>query len=76
MAITKLVIREERTCESLNKNHCNEVSRTKTFLSVSVAFVLLPERHGKPHSHQHECGPFVFWIEAGQEVTPHLLRPT
>lgn len=41
-----------------------------------MALVLLPERHGKPDSHHHEGGPSVFWIEDGQEVTPHLQQPT
>jgi hypothetical protein len=40
--------------------------------TMVMALVLLPERHGQPDSHHHEGGPSVFWIEDGQEVTPHL----
>lgn len=32
----------------------------------------LPERHGEPNSHEHEGCPFIFRVEAGKDVTPHL----
>ena len=32
----------------------------------------IPERHGKPNSHEHESGPFIFWAEAGKDVVPNL----
>lgn len=32
----------------------------------------LPERHGKPNSHEHESCPFIFRVETGKNVTAHL----
>ena len=32
----------------------------------------VPEGHGEPNSHQHEGGPLVLGVEAGQEVVLYL----
>lgn len=32
----------------------------------------LPEGHGEPNGHQHEGGPLVLGLEAGQDVGPNL----
>lgn len=32
----------------------------------------LPERHCEPYSHEHECRPFIFRVEAGENVIPDL----
>lgn len=39
---------------------------------ITKVFMLLPERHCEPNSHEHESRPFILWAEAGQNVIPDL----
>lgn len=56
------------------ENRSDEAQQWTGFMTQGKALRVFstPEGHGEPHGHEHECCPFIFRAEAGEDVVLYL----